>query len=64
MALGAGALWADWQFWAGTAAALAAAGWLFRGVIARRVLGRGRGTATRVKLTIEQGARRGGEGRP
>lgn len=52
MAPGAGALWADWQFWAGTAAALAAVGWLFRGVIARRVLKRSRGTATRVRLTV------------
>lgn len=52
MALGAATLWADWQFWIGTAAALAAALWLFRGVIARRVLRRNRGTATRVRLTV------------
>ncbi len=53
MALGVGSLWADWQFWAGTAAALAAAGWLFRGVIARRVFRRQAVARTKVSLTIE-----------
>lgn len=48
MALGAGTLWADWQFWAGTAAALAAVGWLGRGLLRGRTKRRG----TRVTLTI------------
>lgn len=45
--------WSDWQFWVGTAAALAAAVWLLRGVIARRVLKRQPVARTKVGLTIE-----------